>query len=47
MLERLQKLEENLLHLRRFRETYSEEDVRRDRHLEWALRYGLLEAIQA
>ncbi|RKY01130.1 DUF86 domain-containing protein [Candidatus Poribacteria bacterium] len=46
MLERLQRLEENVVQLRRFRETYSEEDVRRDRHLEWALRYGLLEAIQ-
>ena len=46
MLERLQRLEENILQLRRFREIHREEDVSKDRHLEWALRYGLLEAIQ-
>ncbi len=32
--------------LARFRQMYSPEDVRRDPHLEWALQYGLLEAIQ-
>ncbi|WP_232218925.1 DUF86 domain-containing protein [Chloroflexus sp. Y-396-1] len=29
-----------------FRQTYAIQDIRRDPHLEWALRYGLLEAIQ-
>jgi len=46
MRERLQRLEENIRELRRFRHTYTLDHMRRDRHLEWALRYGLLEAIQ-
>lgn len=46
MLERLQRLEANLRELQRFHQAYSREDVRRDPHLEWALRYGLLEAVQ-
>ena len=46
MFERLQRLEENIVQLQRFRDMYSLEDVRKDRHLEWSLRYGLLEAIQ-
>ena len=46
MLERLQRLEENIVQLQRFRDMHSLEDVRRDRHLEWSLRYGLLEAVQ-
>ena len=46
MLERLSRLEENLIQLQRFRDIHSLEDVRGDRHLEWSLRYGLLEAIQ-
>ncbi|MGQ9548635.1 MAG: type VII toxin-antitoxin system HepT family RNase toxin [Roseiflexus sp.] len=46
MLERLQRLEVNIRELQRFRQTYTREDVRRDPHLEWALRYGLLEAVQ-
>ncbi len=46
MLERLQRLEATTRELQRFRRTYTRADVRRDPHLEWALRYGLLEAIQ-
>ena len=46
MFERLQRLEENIVQLQRFRDMHSLEDVRKDRHLEWSLRYGLLEAIQ-
>jgi uncharacterized protein YutE (UPF0331/DUF86 family) len=46
MRERLQRLETNVRELKRFREVYTLEDVRRDPHLQWALRYGLLEAIQ-
>lgn len=46
MRERLLCLDVNVRELARFRQMYSHEDVRRDPHLEWALRYGLLEAIQ-
>lgn len=46
MLERLSRLEENVAQLQRFRATHRLEAVRADRHLEWSLRYGLLEAIQ-
>ncbi len=46
MRERLQRLEGTLRELRRFRQRYTLEDIDRDPHLEWALRYGLLEAIQ-
>ena len=46
MFERLQRLEENIVQLQRFHDMHSLEDVRKDRHLEWSLRYGLLEAIQ-
>lgn len=41
MLERLQRLEANVRELQRFRQTYAEEEVRREPHLEWALRYRL------
>jgi len=46
MKERLQRLEVNVRELERFSQRYTSQDVRRDPHLEWALRYGLLEAIQ-
>ena len=46
MLERLQRLEENIVQLQRFRDMHSLEDIHKERHLEWSLRYGLLEAIQ-
>lgn len=46
MRERLLRLDVNVRELARFRQMYSLENVRRDPHLEWALRYGLLEAIQ-
>jgi len=46
MLDRIRKLEENIAELERFRSSHTVEEVRRDRHLEWALRYGLFEAIQ-
>jgi uncharacterized protein YutE (UPF0331/DUF86 family) len=44
--ERLLRLDVNVRELGRFRQTYTIQDIRRDPHLEWALRYGLLEAIQ-
>lgn len=46
MRERLQRLEVLLRELHRFRQRYALDDIHRDPHLEWALRYGLLEAIQ-
>lgn len=46
MQSRLQRLEANVRELQRFRQTYSLENITHDPHLEWALRYGLLEAIQ-
>lgn len=46
MRERLQRPEATLRELQRFHQRYTLEDIERDPHLEWALRYGLLEAIQ-
>ncbi len=46
MLEKVKRLEDNLGELRRFQTTYSLQEVEKNKHLEWALRYGLLEAIQ-
>jgi uncharacterized protein YutE (UPF0331/DUF86 family) len=46
MLKKLQRLEHNIAQLRRFRARYSPQGVMDDTHLIWALRYGLLEAIQ-
>jgi uncharacterized protein YutE (UPF0331/DUF86 family) len=46
MQARLQRLEANVRELQRFRQTYALETINRDLHLQWALRYGLLEAIQ-
>jgi uncharacterized protein YutE (UPF0331/DUF86 family) len=44
--ERLLRLETNVRELRRFRQRYTLEEIRQEPHLEWSLRYGLLEAIQ-
>jgi uncharacterized protein YutE (UPF0331/DUF86 family) len=44
--ERLLHLETNARELRRFRQRYTLEEVRQEPHLEWSLRYGLLEVIQ-
>ncbi|GEM_PF-6558354 len=38
MQERLLRLDAHVGELQRFRERYTSDDVRRDRHLEWALR---------
>ena len=46
MQARLQQLEANVRELQRFRQTYALETINRDLHLQWALRYGLLQAIQ-
>jgi uncharacterized protein YutE (UPF0331/DUF86 family) len=43
---RLKRLEENLRELERFRET-SIDDLKEGRQKRWALRYGMLESIQA
>lgn len=40
------RLETHVRELQRFRERYASDDVRQDAHLDWALRYGLFEAIQ-
>jgi uncharacterized protein YutE (UPF0331/DUF86 family) len=45
-LEKLKRLGHNVAQLRRFRGQYTVGDVTADTHLEWALRYGLFEAIQ-
>lgn len=47
MLERLKLLEENINNLTAFRKKYTLKDMRDDKTKEWALRYGLLETIQA
>jgi uncharacterized protein YutE (UPF0331/DUF86 family) len=47
MSERLQRLETNIAELRAFRDRHDLADVQMDRELQWALRYGLLESIQA
>ena len=46
MLQRIEKLEENIQSLRRFKKEHTVESVRRNRFDEWALRYGLFESIQ-
>ncbi|MBN1484321.1 MAG: DUF86 domain-containing protein [Chloroflexia bacterium] len=46
MLARLQRLQQNMAQLRRFQTKYSAAGVMEDTHLEWALRYGLFEAVQ-
>jgi len=46
MIERLQNLEQNILQLRRFRESNTLQDVKDDITKEWALLYGLIETIQ-
>ncbi len=46
MLERLRLIEENLIQLEKLRK-YPAEEIKDDRTLQWALRYGLLETIQA
>ncbi|MCS7291127.1 MAG: nucleotidyltransferase domain-containing protein, partial [Roseiflexus sp.] len=45
--EQLMRLETHVRELQRFRERYASDDVRQDAHLDWALRYGLFEAIQS
>jgi len=44
--ERFEILEKNIAELRLFRQNNTVEDVKRQKRLEWALRYGLLESIQ-
>ncbi|WP_041806369.1 hypothetical protein [Rhodothermus marinus] len=46
MQEYLHRLEDALAELKRLRDQYTLGDLKRDRLLEWALRYGLLESIQ-
>lgn len=46
MLDRLKLLEKNVVDLRALRQKVTINDFRSDRHLEWALRYGLFESIQ-
>ncbi len=44
--ERLKRLEDHIRSLELFRARYGGAAIYGDQHLEWALRYGLLEAIQ-
>ncbi|NOY63943.1 MAG: DUF86 domain-containing protein [Nitrospirae bacterium] len=46
MLERLRIIEENILQLEQLK-VHSLEEIKRQKMLQWALRYGLLETIQA
>jgi len=46
MSERLKRLETNIVELTKFRKEITLHDVMHDKTKEWALRYGLLEAIQ-
>ena len=47
MLERLKLLEENINELKAFKKKFTLKDVQNDKTREWALRYGMLETIQA
>lgn len=44
--ERLKRLEDHIRSLEAFRHRYTREAILTDEHVQWALRYGLLEAIQ-
>ena len=46
MREKLAQLEENLRILSTWQRTLSPESVRKDKKIEWALRYGFFETIQ-
>jgi len=46
MKQKLKRLQDNLKELDLLRTEYSLSDIQKDRKLEWALRYGLLECIQ-
>jgi uncharacterized protein YutE (UPF0331/DUF86 family) len=46
MLERLYQLETNIIELENFKKKYSIDDLNSEVHIQWALRYGLLESIQ-
>jgi len=47
MLERLKLLEENVHELMKFKKKHTLKNVQDDKTREWALRYGMLETIQA
>lgn len=47
MLERLKLLEDNINELMSLKKKYTLKEVQDDKTKEWALRYGLLETIQA
>jgi len=47
MLERLKLLEENISELMAFKKKFGLNDIKDNKIREWALRYGLLETIQA
>lgn len=46
MVERLNKLETNVVELRKFKEEYQLKQLTDNIHLQWTLRYGLFESIQ-
>jgi uncharacterized protein YutE (UPF0331/DUF86 family) len=45
-LEKLKRLEENLIVLTSIRDNFSLDDIKNDKVDEWGLRYGLFESIQ-
>ncbi|MCX7845283.1 MAG: DUF86 domain-containing protein [Dictyoglomaceae bacterium] len=45
MKDRLKKLEENVKVLREFAERYKLEDIKKDRIMQWALKYGIYSCI--
>ncbi|MEN2984603.1 MAG: HepT-like ribonuclease domain-containing protein [Dictyoglomaceae bacterium] len=45
MKDRIKKLEENIKVLREFAERYKLEDIKRDKIIQWALKYGIYSCI--
>ncbi len=46
MLVRVQKLEENILYLKKMKKEFSLDEVASNKFNEWSLRYGIFESIQ-
>ncbi len=46
MLQRVEKLEENITYLGKLKERYSLDDIKSNKLDEWSLRYGVFESIQ-
>lgn len=46
MLQRLENLEENIVHLNSLKQKFSISDIKKNKLDEWSLRYGIFESIQ-